>query len=99
MNQRDVNVIVADLMNKHLGRVNAIKFHEIAAIVMPMGATRKQIRVAIRTLRNDKKAICSRPNVGYYLEKREMLGCKTWVENLRISKGILPVTPKSLNWV
>ena len=99
MKQRDVNLYVAEVMNNHLGRLNAIKFQDIEAIIVPMGATKKQIREAIRILRSQRKAISSRPNVGYYLDKTDMVGCKTWLENLRIAKGISPITPESLSWV
>lgn len=99
MKQRDVNLYVAEVMNNHLGRVNAIKFHDIVEIIVPIGATKNQIREAIRVLRSHRKSISSRPNVGYYLDRADMVGCKTWIEHLRIAKGISPITPKSLSWV
>ena len=99
MKQRDVNLHVAEVMNNHLGRVNAIKFQDIEALIVPMGATKKQITEAIRILRTHRKVISSRPNVGYYLDKTDMAGCKTWIEHLRIARGLTPITPKSLSWV
>ena len=42
MKQRDVNLYVAEVMNNHLGRLNAIKFQDIEAIIVPMGATKSR---------------------------------------------------------
>lgn len=100
MNQIQVNRIVSRIIRKnHKGRGNAILFKELAAIIIPAGATKGQIREAIRVLRCHRKPISSRPNVGYYFDKSEMKGCRTWVENLRKSKRIVPDTPVSLRWV
>lgn len=34
MKQRDVNLYVAEVINNHLGRLNAIKFQDIEAIIV-----------------------------------------------------------------
>lgn len=99
MKQNDVNRIVASILKRHIGRKKAIIFKNIAAPVLKIGATEWQVKEAIRILRCRKREISSRPNVGYYMDKSEMLGCKIWIENLRVSKGINPITPSSLKWV
>lgn len=99
IDQRDVNKEVATILNNHVGRTNAIFFMNIASILLPQGATKHQVREAIRQQRCHRKPISSRPNVGYYIDSTEMKGCRTWVENFRIARKIAPITPASLKWV
>lgn len=99
MEQKNVNVEVAKIMNNHKGRKNAIGFIDITLEITLKGTTKEQIHEAIRQLRKHRKPISSRPNVGYYLDMQEMHGCKSWIKNWRNSMRILPETPVSLSWV
>ncbi|WP_310604795.1 hypothetical protein [Anaerosporobacter sp.] len=97
MTQQQVNVLVSNILAKHVGRKKAIFFNQL--FLQCSGATKGQVREAIRQLRLRRRPISSRPRVGYYLDRMEMSGLKNWVQHWRIAKNITPTTPASLAWV
>jgi hypothetical protein len=99
MIQQKVNIAVAVILNNHKSRKNAIKFQDIVSDSRLTGATKSQVREAIKQLRTHRKPISSRPNVGYYLDSSEMPGCRKWVCHWRMSRMITPEIPNSLKWV
>ena len=97
MTQKQVKVLVSSILSQHVGRKNAIFFSQLFS--QCTGATKTQVRTAIRQLRLQRRPISSRPRVGYYLDRAEMYGLKRWVQHWRTAKGITPTTPVSLAWV
>ena len=97
--QAEVNTEILKLLNNRT-RKQAIKFQQICDVLSTVGATEKQADNGILELRLKGEAICSLPNIGFFIGSEEELDfCKKWVQHWRQSMQIEPDIPESINWM
>lgn len=98
VNQQTVTLEVRNLLKFHRTSKNAITAKQLAAQIAY--ATKKQVQIAIKELREKKYYIAS-GNSGYFFtsQKNVLLKTKHNARKYRKARNILPNDPPCLAWV